>query len=404
MQDAERHGSAAAGAPDVELEQLREELAKWRTRVPRLVSALRQRTEELESLRLRAAAAAKDGVGAGTRGEMSVGGDAGIRQRDALIAELEARVEALDRDWRGAQGELHACRLERDELREQVGSWKRKWQEATQSLDDHGRRLAETSDERDRLSERNAQLLETTELATRQIESLGQSVEALRGQVRQSGLRELDLGHRLEDANAENAGLGSRLEALAAEADDLIGFAQTLCASAAVSVHDVQAANRRLQDLRREKDAQLLSLRQRAEQAEEALRRAERAIDENSRYVTQLDDRLERQKTLLAQLEEELAEAQTRRADEATLAARLQELEEELTLMSMQRDGDDLTLIRGVGPKLARQLNAMGIFRLEQIAELDPQSLADDAHLLHAHKGRILRDGWIEQAARLVSH
>ena len=64
---------------------------------------------------------------------------------------------------------------------------------------------------------------------------------------------------------------------------------------------------------------------------------------------------------------------------------------------------DDLTRIRGLGPKLAHELNKLGIFRYEQIANLDEDALSSTSHVLYSHKGRILRDGWIQQAAELAS-
>ncbi len=65
-------------------------------------------------------------------------------------------------------------------------------------------------------------------------------------------------------------------------------------------------------------------------------------------------------------------------------------------------ESDDLTKIHGVGAKLAKQLNSLGIFRYEQIAGLDEPALSSESHVLHLHKGRILRDDWIQQAAKLA--
>jgi hypothetical protein len=41
--------------------------------------------------------------------------------------------------------------------------------------------------------------------------------------------------------------------------------------------------------------------------------------------------------------------------------------------------GDDLTLIKGIGPKKAEQLNAAGVFTFTQLAKLNPQELAEIA-------------------------
>ncbi len=66
-------------------------------------------------------------------------------------------------------------------------------------------------------------------------------------------------------------------------------------------------------------------------------------------------------------------------------------------------DGDDLTRLKGVGPKLATRLNELGITRFAQLAALDePAARALDAQL-GSFQGRMTRDRWIEQAGFLAS-
>ncbi len=63
--------------------------------------------------------------------------------------------------------------------------------------------------------------------------------------------------------------------------------------------------------------------------------------------------------------------------------------------------GDDLTLLVGVGPKLAASLADLGVTRFEQIAAWGVDELADfDAKL--SLKGRAERDAWVAQAKRLA--
>lgn len=64
-------------------------------------------------------------------------------------------------------------------------------------------------------------------------------------------------------------------------------------------------------------------------------------------------------------------------------------------------DADDLRQLRGVGPKLAEMLNAMGIYRFEQIASFSEANLAWVDQNLTSFKGRPMRDGWVEQARAL---
>ena len=63
---------------------------------------------------------------------------------------------------------------------------------------------------------------------------------------------------------------------------------------------------------------------------------------------------------------------------------------------------DDLTRLKGVGPKLAAQLAGLGYARFAQIAALSPADAdALDAQL-GSFKGRLHRDRWVEQAGFLA--
>ncbi|MFT6459717.1 MAG: NADH-quinone oxidoreductase subunit E, partial [Pseudophaeobacter arcticus] len=62
---------------------------------------------------------------------------------------------------------------------------------------------------------------------------------------------------------------------------------------------------------------------------------------------------------------------------------------------------DDLKLLKGVGPKLEQTLNDLGFFHFDQIAAWSEAEVAwVDSRL--KFKGRIERDGWIAQAAKLA--
>jgi len=64
--------------------------------------------------------------------------------------------------------------------------------------------------------------------------------------------------------------------------------------------------------------------------------------------------------------------------------------------------GDDLTLLVGIGPKLAASLAELGVTRFSEIAAWGPEELADfDAKL--SLKGRAERDAWVAQAKRLAA-
>lgn len=69
------------------------------------------------------------------------------------------------------------------------------------------------------------------------------------------------------------------------------------------------------------------------------------------------------------------------------------------------RDGgpDDLTLIRGIGPKLAGMLHGMGIHHFDQIAGWTAAELAWVDANLEGFRGRASRDDWVGQARNLTA-
>jgi predicted flap endonuclease-1-like 5' DNA nuclease len=65
-------------------------------------------------------------------------------------------------------------------------------------------------------------------------------------------------------------------------------------------------------------------------------------------------------------------------------------------------EGDDLQMLKGVGPKLAQKLNQNGITRFEQLARLSQNEIAILDAKLGPFKGRLERDRVVEQAAYLA--
>lgn len=62
---------------------------------------------------------------------------------------------------------------------------------------------------------------------------------------------------------------------------------------------------------------------------------------------------------------------------------------------------DDLTLIDGIGPAFAEDLQRIGIHRFSQLAEQDPDTLAETLNV-RVTAERIRRDKWLEQAKALA--
>ena len=65
--------------------------------------------------------------------------------------------------------------------------------------------------------------------------------------------------------------------------------------------------------------------------------------------------------------------------------------------------GDDLTRIKGVGPKLRDLLASLGVTRFEQVAGWSKADIDRIDAQLGQFEGRIRRDNWIEQAKLLAA-
>ena len=74
----------------------------------------------------------------------------------------------------------------------------------------------------------------------------------------------------------------------------------------------------------------------------------------------------------------------------------------EAAVEAVQPDPDDLTLLVGIGPKLAAALAKRGVSHFAQIAAWTEQDIAEIDKALDL-KGRAVRDAWIAQAKRFAT-
>lgn len=74
------------------------------------------------------------------------------------------------------------------------------------------------------------------------------------------------------------------------------------------------------------------------------------------------------------------------------------------TALDVARDGlpDELRKINGVGRKLEKLLNSMGIYHFDQIADWTNEEIAWVDDNLEGFKGRVTRDEWVPQAKALA--
>lgn len=64
---------------------------------------------------------------------------------------------------------------------------------------------------------------------------------------------------------------------------------------------------------------------------------------------------------------------------------------------------DDLKRIKGIGPKLEKQCNAMGFYHFDQIAAWTEDEINWVDQNLEGFKGRVRRDHWVAQARDLAA-
>ena len=278
-------------APSAEA-TLREELAKWRERVPKLAAALRNRAEEADTLRQELERLRQEGS---ARDEQP---SAGIRARDELIEELQNKLADLAERHKIAQGELHARQLTIDELKADADAWKQKWQSVTRSLDEQAvqvsshdqrtraledenaglrKRLAEqvaqqqasqramdeAVEERDSLRQRNEQLFETTEIANRQIGSLTDSLADLRVSLKGLKVQAQEAESARDAAQREAESLGARvaeLESALAESQAARETAEQASATERRASADARARLAELESTHAEAERELASL------------------------------------------------------------------------------------------------------------------------------------------------
>ena len=296
-------------------------------------------------------------------------------ESESAVAEQRAEIARLESCVAGANEVNGQREEERRQLSAQLASQEGRYERLERQLEERSALVVELEAVQSRHDEQKRQL-------EREKQELDEARHRAERQAKENAQHITQLDDRLE-----------RQKALMEELEKELAEAHEASAPAQLS-RDAETAAESNETTPLEENIHRLEQLVR-EQAEELNR------ERWKRQVTEKEDVGDSNGKMLLVLNQQLNDA---RSQNTLLLDRVRDLEEELTHIGMQRAGDDLTRIRGIGPRLAEQLNEVGIYHLDQIAELDELTLSDEAHALYAHKGRILRDGWIDQAARLVSH
>jgi len=67
-----------------------------------------------------------------------------------------------------------------------------------------------------------------------------------------------------------------------------------------------------------------------------------------------------------------------------------------------EKEKDDLTKIKGIGPWIEKRLNRIGIYTFKQISKMTPTIEEDIVKAIVYFPGRQRRDNWVEQASELA--
>lgn len=377
-------------------ETARAELAKWQQRASRLATALRER--EL-AVRDRDATIARLQQSADALRKLHTEDPvtAGSRVRDELIAELETLLQSESARYREALAERDTRVAEAAQLTEQLAIWKQKWRDSAGVLDQRDATVADlernSKDLRralDTATTENKRLRVTAEASATRIEELEQqkrdSVQALqteleRAQAATESQQNLnaELMQSLEERRHRILELETEISALneVAEYERSLA-AQTSASAASPAIHPVQTSSA---DDRRDNaqaaQADVAAMQQSDADAVDGAGGPDSAADKPWALPTRDD-----------------AEYSENDYREAALPAAPANL-----LDHAPARADDLTRMRGVGEKLERRLNALGIYQFDQIAAFDRDDIAWVEEQLGAFKGRIARDRWVEQAS-----
>ena len=317
-------------------------------------------------------------------------------ERDTALARLSTETESANRVAAAARGEVERLAIELNRVRAEADVRVAAALASLQSPPPAQNREpdallvvrdAEIRDLEERLAvltaARNAELRRLNERIAA-LERLYIEIEGRDRRIEELELELKDATETLESVRTEAALLELRL----AEAGREIAAARQVSATATELRERLAEAHSRLEDL------ETAVVRSRSSSGEvEQLRTMLSA--ERERNV-----RLVRRATLETRPEFGSAiEAATRPLQDA-----IARLEQELVARPEPVPiPDDVTLIRGIGPKIATLLADHGITSLRQIAGFTAEDIAHIGPLLPVYPGRIVADRWIDQARQLIA-
>jgi predicted flap endonuclease-1-like 5' DNA nuclease len=261
-------------------------------------------------------------------------------------------------------------------------------------------------------SRRTARAREEAQKASAELKALDAEYQSFKEQF---ALREADLQHaqiESEDNKRQTHRLQEEKKRLLAELEEMQVELKRLESSVTSQQVTIEDLNDQILGLRT-KNQQLLAEGPAVPQAPAATPEAPAGEDVLSALNAALQrlaaveerlDKLASEKEVHASLEQLFEVEDEEEADEEALVRQAREYVHAAISPASPSQKDDLQQIQGIGPFIEKQLNDLGIYTYAQIASLDEPLIEQLTAAIQFFPGRIVKDDWAGQAARLLAN
>ena len=313
---------------------------------------------------------------------------------DSSMADVRKRADEADKlqaEVKAKQGERDAAVKEAEDLRLQLGTVDDLRERLTSAQD----RLVEAERAKEDARLRAAEAKKVTERATVELEAAMETINTLRDGAEGA----LDLQHELDGAKTTISGLESTI---GQQSEELAALREQLAASSVVA-DDRGSTAVEPEDVIVAEPVEHVAIvteedpSERPPEADDS--RAEPVAEEETAEPASEPD----EAVSIDQPPAEPAEVTAVTEPAGDRDAAVEKVKEIASRTSGGREvvRDDLKKIHGVGPKIEKLLNGMGIMSFLQVANFTPDDIETVTLALDAFPGRIERDDWVGSADQL---
>ncbi|MFZ2899930.1 MAG: helix-hairpin-helix domain-containing protein [Saprospiraceae bacterium] len=261
-------------------------------------------------------------------------------------------------------------------------------------------------------SRRTARAREEAQKAGAELKALDAEYQSFKEQF---ALREADLQHaqiESEDHKRQTHRLQEEKKRLLAELEEMQIELKRLESSVTSQQVTIEDLNDQILGLRT-KNQQLLAEGPAAPQtpaatpetpAGEDVLSALNAALQRLAAVEERLDKLASEREVHASLEQLFEVEDEEEADEEALVRQAREYVHAAISPALPSQKDELQQIQGIGPFIEKQLNDLGIYTYAQIAGLEEPMIEQLTTAIQFFPGRIVKDDWAGQAARLLAN